>query len=217
MPDTPKGPDHFVTAAYSLTDKQSLLSFYRKWAVEYDEKMRVQGYISPRDIAGLLADHLENRDARILDLGCGTGLVGKEMIDHGFSRLDGIDVSGEMIAVARARDLYGHLMIGDLNHPLPLPDSSYDAAISSGTFTHGHVGPEPIPEIFRILKPGGFLACTIHFDLWHRRGFDAMFAQLMSAKAIECVTLSEGPYYTAGRPEGWFCLYRKSRTAGPAE
>ncbi len=206
----PKGPNDFVTEAYSLSDKKSVLAFYRKWASGYDDKMLAQGYISPREITHLLDQHLEDRQAHILDLGCGTGLTGQEVTDIGFTRIDGMDVSGEMIAVARSRGIYQRLIVGDLNQPLPLPDNAYEAAISSGTFTHGHVGPEPIPEIVRVLKPGGLLACTVHFDLWHSRGFDTVFAGLMSQGAIECVALSDGPYYTGGDHEGWFCVYRKT-------
>ena len=216
MADDPKGPNAFVTEAYSLKDKEGILSFYRKWADDYDRKMESLGYLSPRDIAALLADHLEDREATVLDLGCGTGLTGHEVAERGFTQIDGIDISGEMVAVARSRGFYRRLLVGDLNQPLPIPDNAYDAAISSGTFTHGHVGPEPLPEILRVLKPGGLLACTIHFDLWHNRGFDAMLARLMSDGHFRCEALSEGPYNEGSDNEGWFCVYRKLPDGNPA-
>ena len=71
------------------------------------------------------------------------------------------------------------MLVGDLSQPLEVPDSEYHAVISSGTFTHGHVGPEPLDEIFRILKPNGILACTVHIDLWQTRGFEAKFKSLL--------------------------------------
>jgi ubiquinone/menaquinone biosynthesis C-methylase UbiE len=100
-------------------------------------------------------------------------------------------------------------MVADLNLPLALEDNSYDAVVSSGTFTHGHVGPEPLGEIFRILRPGGLLACTVHFDLWHNKGFDSVFASLMSQKKIKSIALREGPYFDNQDAEGWFCVYQK--------
>ncbi len=212
MPEEPedaRGPNAFVTEAYGLHDKESILAFYRKWAGEYDAKMAAEGYRSPRDVARLLAAHLDTRTAEVLDVGCGTGLTGQEASRLGFSVLDGVDISGEMIAVARSRDIYRRLMVGDLNQPLALDDASYDGVISSGTFTHGHVGPEPLPEIFRVLRPGGIFSCTVHFDLWHERGFDAMFARLMGDGVIECIALAEGPFYEGGKNEGWFCAYRR--------
>jgi predicted TPR repeat methyltransferase len=211
MSDTPTGPSDFVTEAYSLGDKESILKFYRKWAEEYDRKMASQGYLSPSAIAALLDKHLLRRDIEVLDVGCGTGLTGVEIKQYGVEYLDGIDISGEMISVARSRDIYRRLYVADLNKPLALDDQSYDAAISSGTFTHGHVGAEPITEIFRVLRPGGLLACTVHFDLWHNRGFDAVLAKMISANEIQCLALKEGSYFQGSEPEGWFCVYQKTR------
>ncbi|MCZ6796542.1 MAG: methyltransferase domain-containing protein, partial [Gammaproteobacteria bacterium] len=98
----------------------------------------------------------------------------------------------------------------DVNLPLEIADFEYDAAISSGTFTHGHVGPGPLDEIFRILKPGGILACTVHNDLWQTRGFEARFNALINAGNIECLHLKQDKYYESGDLEGWFCVYRKN-------
>jgi len=210
MSDTPTGPSDFVTEAYSLGDKESILKFYRKWAEEYDRNMSSQGYLSPSAIAALLDKHLRRHDIEVLDVGCGTGLTGVEIKQYGVEYLDGIDISGEMISVARSRDIYRRLYVGDLNKPLALEDQSYDAAISSGTFTHGHVGAEPIAEIFRVLRPGGLLACTVHFDLWHNRGFDAVLAKMISANKIQCLALKEGSYFQDSEPEGWFCVYQKT-------
>ena len=101
------------------------------------------------------------------------------------------------------------VMVADVNQPLAIGDDSYDAAISSGTFTHGHVGPEPVNEIFRILKPGGIFACTVHNDLWHSRGFAARFEGLTNRGKIECLSLERGRYYVDGDLEGRFCVYQK--------
>jgi ubiquinone/menaquinone biosynthesis C-methylase UbiE len=89
-------------------------------------------------------------------------------------------------------------------------DESYDAVISSGTFTHGHVGPEPLDEIFRILKPGGILACTIHQDLWTSMGFEEKLAALTAKGIASPVSCEMDSYYKDRDPEGWFCVYRKS-------
>ena len=210
MPDKPTGPSDFITEAYSLGDKQSILAFYRKWARDYDREMSDQGYLSPAAIAELLDKHLLRHDIEVLDVGCGTGLTGQHIKNLGVQNVDGIDISGEMISVARSRDVYRKLYVADLNKPLALEDKSYDAAISSGTFTHGHVGAEPLIEIFRLLRQGGLMACTIHFDLWHAKGFDAVLAKMIAAGEIQCLALEEGCYFQGSSPEGWFCVYQKS-------
>jgi predicted TPR repeat methyltransferase len=201
----------FVSQAYGLTgDNQSHVDFYQQWAADYDYEMLDKlGYTSPSTIASLLIEHLPNKLSLIIDIGCGTGLTCTLLHGQGYSNLDGVDLSPDMLQVADHRNIYRSLFTGDLNLPLEIESNIYDAAVSSGTFTHGHVGAEPLVEVVRILKPGGILAITVHRDLWLSHGFEAKLKSLVSSGAIECISLEEGPYYKAGDLEGWFCVYRK--------
>lgn len=47
--------------------------------------------------------------AEILDVGAGTGLVGERLRQHGFARVDGLEPSAEMIAIARHKQIYRDL------------------------------------------------------------------------------------------------------------
>ena len=210
-PTPPQGPNEFVSEAYNLDDDEKIVDFYRKWADEYDHQMlEVLGYTSPITIAQLLCDYLPDKKARIFDVGCGTGLTCKFLYQQGYEHLDGVDLSPDMVRVAQDRNIYRHVMVGDVNQPFAIVGSSYNAVISSGTFTHGHVGPEPLDEIFRILKPGGILACTVHNDLWQSQGFESKFEALINTASIECLFLEEGNYYQGGEIEGRFCVYLKN-------
>lgn len=200
----------FVNEAYAANDTSDLLDFYEKWAEEYDRKMLDElGYCSHATIACMLSEQLGNRDAAVLDIGCGTGLTCKLLADQGYRNLDGVDLSPDMVRVAGQRGIYRRLYVADVTEPMTFEDASYDAVISSGTFTHGHVGPEPIKEIMRILKPGGLLACTVHQDLWEAMGFKRMLEQLVETGIAECIELVHDKYYDKGEPEGWFCLHRR--------
>ncbi len=207
----PKGPSEFVDAAYHIEDEASMVEFYRQWAEDYDHQMlEVLRYTSPTKTAKLLESHLPDREAAIFDIGCGTGLTCVYLAELGYGNLDGIDLSPDMVKVAGQRGIYRELLVGDVNQALQRDDASYDGVISSGTFTHGHVGPEPLDEIFRILKPGGLLACTVHQDLWESMGFKARLKQLVDAGAVQEIGVELGSYYRDAEPEGWFCLYQKS-------
>ena len=206
----PKGPSEFVDAAYNLDDEASMVEFYRKWAADYDHQMLDElGYTSPSKIARQLCDILPDTDSAVFDVGCGTGLTCVYLAEKGYTNLDGIDISPDMVRVARERGIYRELLVGDVNQALQRDDASYDAVISSGTFTHGHVGPEPLDEIFRILKPGGILACTIHQDLWESMGFNTRLESLVAAGIAHEISCETGSYYRDREPEGWFCVYRK--------
>jgi len=205
-----KAPSEFVDAAYQLED-DDMLEFYRKWAADYDHEMLDKlGYTSPASIAAILIEQLPDTTSEILDLGCGTGLTCRLLAERGYNQLDGIDLSREMLKVAHQRGIYRNLMDGDLNQPLQLESDSYDGVISSGTFTHGHVGPDPMDEVFRILKPGGILACTVHLDLWEAKGFEAKFTALVDQGIVKLISKNEGSYYRDGAIEGWFCVYQKT-------
>jgi len=203
-------PSDFVDEAYHLANAEDMVEFYRKWAQDYDRQMiEIRGYISPARIAEMLVRQLPQKNAAVLDIGCGTGLTCRLLAEQGYDRLDGIDLSRDMLGVARERDIYRDLIQADVNQPLPLESASYDGVISSGTFTHGHVGPQPLAEIFRVLKPGGVLACTVHQDLWQSMGFEERFIALVDEHVAAQISLELGSYYQDGAPEGWFCVYRK--------
>jgi predicted TPR repeat methyltransferase len=207
----PKGPSEFVDAAYHLEDEASMVGFYRKWAADYDHQMLSKlGYTSPTKIAQQLGEHFPDTGSTVFDVGCGTGLTCVFLAAKGYTNLDGIDLSPDMVRVAAERGIYRELLVGDVNQSLDRDSESYDAVISSGTFTHGHVGPEPMEEIFRILKPGGILACTVHEDLWESKGFETKFDTLVEQGIATCISLKLDSYYKAGPAEGWFCVYQKN-------
>jgi SAM-dependent methyltransferase len=188
MPE-PRGPSAFVDEAYHLEDEAGMVEFYRKWAEDYDHQMLDElGYESPAMLAAKLREYLPDTAAAIFDIGCGTGLTCLPLAHWG----------------------YRELLVGDVNQPLERADASYHGIISTGTFTHGHVGPGPLDEIFRILEPGGVLACTVHRDLWESMGFEARFAALVDENIAACLERKLDRYYRDGEPEGWFCIYRKT-------
>ena len=146
---------------------------------------------------------------RILDVGCGTGLVGERLATLGFSSIDGLDFSPQMLAAAAEKDIYHELLESDLEGTLGIADAIYDAGISCGTFTHGHVGPEALNEIFRVLRSGAVFACTIHTHLWADAGFAQHIAALEAGGIIIVEKLVDKPYFEAAEPDGKFCLMRK--------
>ena len=211
MTNKTKKAEQFLQEAYATDDDSSQLEFYKKWAAEYDEQMQ-QGlhYLSPQKIAKALARHLQNSNAEILDIGCGTGLTAKACVDLGFNIIDGLDYSPEMVEIAKQKRIYRELFVADLNHYLHFADQSYHAIVSSGTFTHGHVGAEPLDELVRVLKPGGFLACTVHQDLWQQKGFEDKFNTLESAHQLRELERVADRYFEGQAKEGWFCVYQKT-------
>ena len=197
--------------AYSLETDEDTHALYRDWAGTYDTTMLDGlGYVSPALVAGLLADNAPTRDGAVLDVGCGTGLAGAELARRGFTVIDGLDYSAEMLTVARERGIYRKLIEADLNNPLDLPDAAWDAAICSGTFTHGHVGPGCLHELFRVLKPGALFAFSVNAGVWQEMGFEDALERIEQENIATRISRTAGVNYrTSETPDSWLNLYER--------
>ena len=116
----------------------------------------------------------------MLDVGCGTGLVGLHLQRAGFKTYDGTDISAEMMVHAKLRG-YRKLLDLDPGAPLAAADDSYDATLCVGVFTHGHLGPEGFGELVRITKPGGLICFTVNEGVWIPGKFEAAINTLSAA------------------------------------
>lgn len=198
-----------LARARGLKGSEEARALYRDWAAQYDadvfDTLKVRG--SDR-IADLLAAHLPARDAAIVDLGCGTGQVAARLKAHGFGRIDGLDFSPEMLEVARGKALYRELIAADLNRPLAIADDRYDAAVSAGTFTSGHVGADALAEIGRIVRPGGLLAVTIADTVWHEARFEDALARLTASGRLSILSDTHEPIVAGAAPQARFLVCR---------
>jgi SAM-dependent methyltransferase len=92
--------------------------------------------------------------ARAADLGCGTGRTGAWLRARGVPRLDGVDLTPEMLAVARARKIYDDLVLADVA-ATGLAGGGYDLVTTCLVEEHlRDLGPL-YHEAARLLRPGG--------------------------------------------------------------
>ncbi len=205
----------FLKDAYSLESAADTLAFYDRWAEEYDVQLeRGLRYVAPALLTEALARHQPEGHDPVLDIGCGTGLTGCCLHEAGFPTIDGLDFSGAMLVKAGEKGVYRKLFEADLNLALPFDDGAYAAAISTGTFTLGHVGPEPIDEVLRVLRPDAYFACTVHDAIWDSKGFSSKFAGLEKSGAIRTVEEKMGSFFEGGEPTARYCVFRKSGETG---
>mmetsp|Transcript_53340 Transcript_53340/g.95734 ORF Transcript_53340/g.95734 Transcript_53340/m.95734 type:complete len:293 (+) Transcript_53340:69-947(+) len=104
---------------------------------------------------------------RILDAGCGGGLVSNALAARGDYKIEAVDLSAEALEFARVEAGKAKLEVnfqkGSL-YELPFADEGFDAVIVSDVLEHLHDLPKALAEIKRVLRPGGLLL----FDTIHR-------------------------------------------------
>ena len=172
----------------NATSKEELATAYGEWAEHYDKDLIDEmGYVAPVIASQLLQEYVRDLSARILDAGCGTGLVGADLHQKGYRNLEGFDYSAQMLERAKDKEVYAILHQGDLTGRLGLADNSYDAIISVGTFTCGHVGPAAFDELIRITKPGGHLCFTVRDQAWEEDNYRVVMDKIENIGVWKCV------------------------------
>ena len=118
-PDEPSAR-HLLAAAEGRTTAVAPADYVRSlfdgFAPHFEAKLQGQlGYRTPELLLALLRRHLPEagRFAHVLDLGCGTGLMGP-LLRPLADRLDGVDLSPRMLEAARAKGVYDGLAQGEI-------------------------------------------------------------------------------------------------------
>lgn len=156
MTDTP------LTSAHALRGTSETRGFYDAWASRYEADLLAAGYATPARIAGALHRTGTPTEARVLDFGCGTGLSGMALVARGYTRIDGCDLSPEMMALAEARQIYGRLHGSQGPLPPEILPGDHDVITATGAIGHGAGPATLLGDLAALLPPGGRLAFSLN-------------------------------------------------------
>jgi len=177
-----------VFNALHTTSQEELEELYRIWAENYDhDVVEVIGYVGHSITTELLLKYVDNYKSKILDAGCGTGLVGEILHKKKFNNIVGIDFSKSMLGQALKKNVYQSLDLADLTEKLTFKDNTFDAIICAGTFTCGHVGPEAFLELIRVTKTGGYISFTVRDQEWNHLPYDKTIKELEEKNLWLCM------------------------------
>jgi SAM-dependent methyltransferase len=205
----------FFLRARTLASKEELLSFYAKWASHFEDAIgRIGDYASPHRLAQIVASSVGDRGVEILDVACGTGLVGAALSSFGFDRIDGVDLSQEMLAQAEAKGCYRSLVVADVGKPHYAPAHSYSVIVCAGAFTGGHLSGDVLENLLSALAPGGLFVADVDPESWE--GIHEALNKLEAQGVLAKHSRQPGHFFTpdAGdSPDAWFVEARKSDPA----
>ena len=197
-----------LAEAYSVKTPEDNRRLYAKWASTYEsEFVEKELYRYPKAIADLFNESVPLDLLHVVDVGTGTGLTGTYLVAHRLELIvDGIDISPEMLERAREKKrsdgtlVYRDLFERDLTQEVLLTSAPYDALICSGTFTHGHLGPEALENLLALVRRGGWLVIGVNNEHFIGRGFDEYLTRLTAEELISEPTILHTDVYEEGSP-----------------
>jgi len=198
-----------LTDAYSVKTPEDSRRLYAAWADSYNETfIEANKYVYPHRVAELFAENVPDSGFEdVIDIGCGTGAVGSYLAKlRPEISIDGYDISPEMLTQARLirradnSPIYRDLKEVDVTGELP--NQTYSAMISAGTFTHGHLGPETLLRMLTLVRASGWFVIGINAEHYKAHGFAetihrAIFAEIISKPEVHVVDVYEpgSPHY----------------------
>ena len=200
-----------IDAALHLDgDPAKVKAFYEDWAKNYNIDTTSSDYTGPVISSNLLQQHQPDTSIKLLDAGCGTGLVGIELVTLGYMEVDGFDLSESMAQQAIDTGAYQQVLgeIDMMRAAEHYAASSYDAILSIGVFTLGHVPPEALEVLLQLLKVGGVLVISTRTHYYDDTNYQQVVDRLLANGQIEVLqALKNAPYNNDG--DGHYWVFKK--------
>ena len=171
---------------------EETIAVYADWADTYDAEVQARGYRTPARLAAALVDHAP-LDAKILDFGCGTGIGGVALRKAGFTKMDGTDVTVEMLEKAAELGIYGktwHSTPGELS----FGKGAYAVIVAVGVISLGAAAPDTLAPVVAKLRAGGLLALSFNDPTLEDDSYAAALAAEVSAGHVEVIFREHGPH-----------------------
>jgi predicted TPR repeat methyltransferase len=135
---------------------------FDRFAESFDQVLKNLEYRAPQLLVNLLAQVVGSGQGKldVLDAGCGTGLCGP-LLKVWARRLVGVDLSPKMVERARLREVYDHLVVGELTAYLSTHPAAYDLVISADTLCYFGDLTAVVAAGAASLRPTGRLGFTL--------------------------------------------------------
>ena len=136
-------------------EKLSKEHFNRQASI-YDEKDTIYYSKYGKISCNYVSEYLKNIDYnKLLDIGAGTGYLINMLKDKEMAEFYGLDLSEEMIKIAKSKNIENAQFILGSANKLPFDDDAFDIVTCIQSFHHYPYPNEAMREAYRVLKKGG--------------------------------------------------------------
>jgi SAM-dependent methyltransferase len=203
--------DAFDTRGYRTVDVRS---GYGEWVETYEQTVQDAMDIELLDV---LAEPRWDRVRHVADLGCGTGRTGAWLKQHGVAAIDGVDLTPEMLELARRRGAHDRLVEADVADT-GLPAEEYDLVISSLVDEHLADLRPLYAEARRLARPGAtFVLVGFHPHFMMASGMPTHYESASGEPvAIETHVHLLGEHVMTGLETGWTLVELRERVIDDA-
>ena len=138
-----------------------IVDLFNEYSSTYNEQMQnFLEYKSPANLFAQILRHQPHGFNQILDLGCGTGLVGKEFKAYSQS-IDGVDISRNMLKEASHTKLYRSLYLDEMKNYLEHTEILYDLVVCADTLVYFGSLDELFLSIHKVISTHGYFSFTV--------------------------------------------------------
>jgi SAM-dependent methyltransferase len=168
--------------------QDGIVDHYNELAVNYEAIYLKAGFHDPKKCAELTTEcfNLTGKskdDCDILDMGCGTGLVGKYLKDDGFAKITGLDACPAMLQECKDNKPGVHLELIELflgkpeTYPANL-HNRFDVITASGILADNHLDNSVFEEMLLSLRTGGLAIFATRTEYLEKYGYGAYMKKL---------------------------------------
>ena len=171
---------------------------YDRVAINYEGAYLRAGYPDPKKVqeyVSQIADY-QNRpkdSCKIMDFGCGTGLVGGHLKENGFVNIFGIDISQKMLDIAQEKGSYQkliHLRLNQDQHVETIPAeyrNECEFVTAAGLINNNYLDHKIFEQMLLCLKPGGFMVFSARYSYLGKRWYIDALSKLEESGRIKYV------------------------------
>lgn len=186
--------DGFLSKVYTARTPEETRALYDDWSSTYEAEIGANGYATPTRCAAALLRYSDDPTAPVLDFGCGTGLSGAALSNAGFSTIDGVDLSADMLERAHAKQIYRSLWQIAAGESPVYKIGDYAAITAVGVIGAGAAPASTFDLLMKGLALGGKLVLSFNDHALKDTAYEGRISEWTDCGAARVLFRETGPH-----------------------